>query len=476
MKRLALLLTLLGGCSLEPSYIRPAPTIRTTLPQADASDVAPLDRRAIFADPRLLALIERAIANNQNLRVALANVEAARGQYRVQRAARLPQVDLGGGLTVRNGVSGAALGNGQAGGSGGVRTSYSVDAGVSAFELDLFGRVRSLSRAALDEYLATEAGARAVRVTLVGDLAEAWFTYAADRTLLGIADDTRRSAGESVRITRARLLGGVAPRSDLDQALTVEQTAAGDFARQTAQVAQDRNALELLLGTTVADNELPDTLDNAMTAIVPPPVGLSSEVLLRRPDVIQAEFRLQAANARIGAARAAFFPRISLTGLLGFASTGLGSLFSSGAFNYSAGPSVSLPLFDGGANRGNLLVARANFDAAVGTYQLTVQTAFREVADALARRATLGDESLAARRLVDAAADNAFLANARYKGGVDTFLSSLDAQRTLYSARRSRVTTELARAANVANLYRALGGDSQIESSVQAGPLSSQER
>ncbi|CAM3258828.1 Transporter [Sphingomonas antarctica] len=466
MRGAILLLALLGGCSLESKYVQPTPAVPGTLPMADAV-AAPLDRRAIFRDPRLLALIERSIVNNQNLRATLANVEVARGQYRVQRAAQLPQVDLGGGVTRRYGSSStttSGTGTGTSVGTGGAtRTNYSVDLGVSAFELDLFGRLRSLSRAALDEYLATEAGARAVRVTLVGDVAEAWFTYAADRTLLSIADDTRRAATDSVRITRARLKGGVAPRTDLDQALTIEKTADTDFARQTAQVAQDRNALVLLVGGPVDDAELPATLENALASVVPPPVGLSSDVLLRRPDVIAAEYRLRAANARIGAARAAFFPRISLTGLLGFASTGLSSLFSSGAFNYSVGPSVSLPIFDGGANRGNLLVARAGRDAAVATYQNTIQTAFREVADALARRATLGDEERGARDLVAATVDNAYLSNARYKGGIDTFLASLDAQRTLYTARRSLVTTELARAANVAALYRALGGDDQLE-------------
>ena len=463
MKRAVLILALLGGCSMEPKYVQPVAAIPGTLPAGDAV-AAPLDRRAIFADPRLLALIERAIANNQNLAGTLANVEVARGQYRVQRAAQLPAVDLGGGFTTRRGTSSTTTsGTGTAVSTGGgTRTNYSVDVGVSAFELDLFGRVRSLSHAALNEYLATEVGARAVRVTLVGDVAEAWFTYAADSALLAIAEDTRRAAAESVRITRARLQGGIAPRSDLDQALTIEKTADTDFARQTAQVAQDRNALVLLVGGPVEAGELPATLDDALKAIVPPPVGLSSEVLLRRPDVIAAEYRLRAANARIGAARAAFFPRISLTGLLGFGSTALGSLFSNGAFTYSAGPNVSFPLFDGGANRGNLLVATAGRDAAVANYQNAIQTAFRETADALARRATLGDEERASRDLVAASADNAYLANARYKGGVDTFLSSLDAQRTLYSARRSLVTTKLARAANVANLYRALGGDDSL--------------
>jgi multidrug efflux system outer membrane protein len=462
MKRAMILLALLGGCSLEPKYVRPTPAIPATLPAADLV-TAPLDRRAIFRDARLLAIIERAIVNNQNLRATLANVEVARGQYRVQRSSLFPGVDLSAGAGLRSGVNSTQIANnGAVTTNGGVRQNYSVDLGVNAFELDLFGRVRSLSNSALNEYLATDAGARAVRVTLVGDVAEAWFTYASDRSLLTIADETRKVAAQSARLTEARRQGGIAPRSDLDQALTVQKTAEADFARQTAQVAQDRNALELLVGGPVPDVELPPTIDNALATITQPPVGISSEVLLRRPDVIAAEYRLRAANARIGAARAAFFPRISLTGLLGFASSSLGSLFTGNAFNWSASGNLSQPIFDWGANRGNLTVARAGADAAVANYQLAIQTAFRETADALARRATLVDEEKAGRDLVAAAADNAFLADARYRGGVDTFLSSLDAQRSLYTARRSLVSTELARGVNIANLYRALGGDEQL--------------
>ncbi len=474
MKRALILLALLGGCSMEPKYVRPAPAIPANLPAGEAV-TAPLDRRAIFRDPRLLALIERAIANNQNLAATLANVQVARGQYRVQRADLFPGVDLGAGYNIRRGNSSTTTGTGSGTGSGtgttassgGTRSSYSVDVGVSAFELDLFGRVRSLTHAALDEYLATDAGARAVRVTLVGDVAEAWFTYASDRTLLAIADDTRKSAAQSVRLTDARRKGGIAPRTDLDQALLVQKTAEADFARQTAQVEQDENALVLLLGGPVADTELPASIDDALANITPPPVGMSSEVLLRRPDVIQAEYSLRASNARVGAARADFFPRISLTGLLGFASNALGALFDHGSFTWQAGAGLTQPLFDGGTNRGNLLVAKAGRDAAVANYQKAIQTAFRETADALARRATLDDELSASRELVKASGDNAYLAEARYKGGIDTFLASLDAQRSLYSARRSLVTTELARGINVADLYRALGGDDALE---QASP------
>jgi multidrug efflux system outer membrane protein len=364
---------------------------------------------------------------------------------------------------IREGGIGGFGGNNANGGglngNGGSITQYSVNVGASAFEIDLFGRIRSQSTAALNSYFATEAAARAVRLTLVADIADAYLTLATDRTLLGIAQDTVRSAERSVTLTRARLAGGVAPRTDLRQAETVLATAQSDAANLTTLVAQDRNALDLLVGAPVASGDLPPSIEAVESAIAPVPAGLDSSILLRRPDVIEAEFRLRSANAQIGAARAAFFPRISLTSLGGFASTALGSLFAGGAFNYSVAPGVALPLFDGGANRGNLALARAQFEAATATYQRTIQAAFRDVADALARRATIADQAGAQTRLKSAAQDTARLTDARYRGGVASFLESLDAQRSLYGARRSLASTRLVRARNLVDLYRAVGGD-----------------
>ena len=464
MKRLAAFAVVaLGACSLEPKFVEPLPAVPATLPYsatADDAALASVSYRDLFRDPRLAVLVERALAANQNLRATLANVEAARALYRVERSARLPSVLAGGDASVRDSGTGSSTSNGTStGNSGGTRTSFGVDIGVSAFELDLFGRVRSLSNAALNTYLASEAGARAVRLTLVADVADAYLTHATDSSLLVIARDTVVSAQRSVMLTRARLNGGVAPRTDLRQAETVLETARADVAALTATVEQDRNALTLLVGATVTPAEVATDIAAVDPMVVPPPSTLDSTVLLRRPDVVEAEYQLRAANARIGAARAAFFPRISLTGLLGFASNALTGLFSGGAFNYSAGPSVSVPVFDGGANRGNLDAARARFDAALATYQATIQAAFRDVADALARRATIGDQAAAVARLEAAARDSATLTEARYRGGVASFLESLDAQRTLYAARRQLTNARLLRARSSVALYRALGAD-----------------
>ncbi len=465
------LVTMLDACSLQPHYVRPTPAVPASWPVGSAElagnerSLASIRYQDVFTDPRLDALIAQALANNQNLRLAAANVEAARGLYRVQRAALLPSVNGSAGLTARDGGTGATSTNGSTAGTGttttrtgGEVTSYSADIGAS-FELDLFGRIRSLSDAALNQYFATEAAARATRLTLVADLADAYFTYATDNSLLAIARDTQASAARSVSLTQARLSGGVAPRTDLRQAETILATAQSDVANLTSVVRQDHDAIDLLVGKPVDDANLPSSIEAVDGLVNTVPAGLDSSILLRRPDVVEAEYRLRAANAQIGAARAAFFPRISLTGLAGFASTGLSSLFSGGAFNYSVAPSATLPIFDGGANRGNLTYARAQREGAVASYQLAIQSAFRDVADALARRATIADQTAAQMKLASAARDTAFLTDARYKGGVASFLESLDAQRSLYAARRSLTSTRLVRASNVVALYRALGGD-----------------
>lgn len=450
----------LAGCSMEPHYQRPEAPVPPSWPAGDAylrqseATLPSVSYRDIFRDPNLQAVIEQALANNRDLRVAAANVAAARAQFRVQRADLFPHVDAG--VSASTGDRGNAGTNGNGGGR---QDSYSADIGVSAFELDLFGRVRSLSHAALQDYFATEAARRATRLALIGEVATAWLTYAADKSLLAIAEATRDNARRSVQLTDQRLRGGIASRIDLRQAQTILETANSDVASQTTAVAQDRNRLQLLVGAPVDDARLPSGLDAVDSQLGELPAGLSSEILLRRPDVVEAEYRLRSANARIGAARAAFFPTISLTGLLGVASDALSSLFTGGAFTWNAGANASVPIFDAGANRGNLRLAQANRDAALAQYEQTIQTAFREVSDQLARRGTIDAQLGAQRRLVEAAADNARLTDARYRGGIDTFLDSLDAQRTLYGAQRTLIATRLDRATNLVNLYTALGGD-----------------
>jgi multidrug efflux system outer membrane protein len=467
MRRLALILALgsLGACSMDPHYVRPELPVPPSWPVGDAylaqSEAAlpSVSYRDIFRDSRLQTLIEQALVNNRDLRVAAANIAAARAQYHIQRAELLPEVDASAGYRFADPGGGNSSGTGTNRASG----SFSTDIGINAFEIDLFGRVRSLSTAAQNRYFATEAAARATRLTLVGDIGTTWLTYASDRSLLKIAQDTAASAESSVKLTRARLDGGIAPRTDLAQAQIVLTTAQSDLAQQTTLVAQDVNALQLLVGAPIDPALLPASIDEAAKSFADLPAGLDSGILLRRPDVVQAEYELRATNAEIGAARAALFPRISLTALAGFASGGLTSLFTGGAFNYSVAPSVSYPIFRAGAGKAGVQQSEAQRDAALATYEKAIQTAFREVSDALARHGTIAAQTTAQQALTAAATDNYRLSDARYRGGIDTFLQSLDAQRSLYSAQRSLIATELVAASNRVTLYRVLGGDATLD-------------
>jgi outer membrane protein, multidrug efflux system len=453
-KALPLTLMLLVGCSMTPKYVQPASPVPVSWPTGDAylvqSEAAlpGLTYRDVVRDPRLLQLIESALANNRDLRIAAANIAAARASYRVQRADRLP--------TVATGASASQTGGSGAANSG---SSFGADLGITAFEIDLFGRVAALTEAEQQRYFATEAAARSTRIALIGDVANAWISHAANAALLSIAEDTVRNAERSVQLTQARLEGGIAPRTDVRQAEQILANAEADVAAQRTAVAQDVNALRLLLGTSVEPALLPSTVNEADAALATIEPGLSSDILLRRPDVVQAEYELRAANAEIGAARAAMFPRISLTGVLGLASNALSGLFSGGAFSYAAVGDASYPIFSGGAARAGVAQREAQRDAALAAYERAIQSAFREVSDALAREGTIADELRANQRLVDAATDTARLTDARYRGGVASFLESLDAQRSLYAAQRTLVATRRIRAANLATLYRALATD-----------------
>ena len=451
----------LGACSAVPAYHRPAPPIPATFPGTEGSQSAAPALRIdqMFGDARLRRLIDQALITNRDLRIAAANIAAARAQYHIQRAEQLPVINSNNTVQFNDPGTGRTS-NGGSPVTGGERTNYLLSIGLNQFEIDLFGRLAALTQAEQARYFASEAGARAARLTLVGDIATAWLQYGAGRSLLKIAERTRDNARDSVRLTRARTQGGVAPRSDLSQAEQVLATAEADHAALTATLAQDGNALALLIGQPVDPALLPDDITDAGAAVADLPAGLDTAVLLARPDVVAAEYQLRAANAQVGAARAALLPRVSLTALAGLASNGLSQLFTSRAFTYTATPGVSYPLFAGGGNRAGVELARAQFDAAVATYEKTLQVAFREAADALARRATVGDQLAADEHLVAAASDTSRLAEARYRGGVDSFLASLDAQRSLYQAERALVAARLMAAANRVTLYRALGGDS----------------
>ena len=460
MRRFALALALLStGCTtLEPAYVRPTPAIPASWPVGDAylrqseATLPAVTYQQIFRDARLQTLIGQALVNNQDLATAAANIAAAREQYRIQRANQLPTVNASGGVTVTGDKSSD------------VAAQYTAGVGVPSFELDLFGRLRSLSHAELQRYFATEAAARTTRLTLVSDIARAWLTYAADSSQLLISSETAANAEKSVRLTRARLEGGIAPRTDLRQAEEVLTGAQANLAQQKTALAQDVNLLQLLVGTPIDAKLLPLSIDQAAPTVAELPAGLDSYVLLRRPDVLQAEYELRAANAQIGAARAALFPKISLTGLLGFASSSLLKLFTGGAFGWSAGADATYTIFNAGAGKANVRLTEAQRAAALSTYQKAIQTAFREVSDALARRGTMDEELSARQRQQAAAADVYLLTEARYRNGIDSFLNSLDAQRSYYSAQQVLVQAKLTAASNRVDLYQTLGGDSLLES------------
>ncbi len=445
----------LGGCSMEPKYARTELPVPGNWPTGDAylrSSEAALpsyDWHDVFADPRLQALITQALANSQDVKRAAANIEAARAQYQIQRSELLPQLDVS--SSYRRSDS-----------SGPAQDSFATQGSISGYELDLFGRLRSLSGAAQDKYFASEAASRATRLTLVADVATAWIKYAADSSLLAIATKTAADARESMRLTKLRLDGGIAPRSDMRQAEIVLRAAESDIAAQTTAVAQDANALRLLAGSEIAPENLSGTIGDAAAQLREVPAGLDSSILLRRPDVLEAEWQLRAANAQIGAARAALFPKISLTGLFGFASTSLGGLFNSGNFAWSAGGTASYPIFNGGGSKAGVALSQAQRDAALASYRKSIQSAFADVANALARRGTIEAQVKAVSQGRDAAADNLHLADLRYKGGRDSYLQELTARQALYTAERTLVTTQLLRSTNLVALYRSLGGDASL--------------
>ena len=445
---------MLAGCSLAPKTVLPPPPVPTSWPAGDAylleSEAAlpVLSWRDVFTDPRLQTLIDQALANNRDLRIAYANVAAARAQARIARSAQFPAIGASGGA----GYSDS--------GSGGGGADFSLRGGVTAFELDLFGRLANLAESDRNRALATEASARTIRVALIAQLAEAWAAHGADSDLLSIAQDTATNARENVRLTRARLDGGVAPRTDLRQAEQILATAEDAIAAQTSALAQDENLIRLLVGGDVDRALLPASLAEVTPGVALLPAGVDSDILLRRPDVIEAEYRLRAANADIGAARARLFPSISLTGLFGLASDTLSGLFSGGSWGWSAGGAVDLPIFNAGGRRAGVAVTEAQRDAALAGYEGAIQTAFRDVADALAVQGVMAERVRAAAANSEAAADSAMLSDARYRGGIDSFLSSLDAQRSLYAARRSETATQLLLVSTRIALFRALGGDS----------------
>jgi multidrug efflux system outer membrane protein len=465
------LAALLSGCSLMPTYQQPAAPV----PAAFAGDtggstssaVADLGWRDVFTDPALRRVIELSLANNRDLRVAVLNIEKARAQYGVQNAALFPTVNASG-----SGSGSRTPADLSSTGKAAVSHQYSATLGFSAYELDLFGRVRSLNAQALEQFLATADARRSSQISLIAEVATSYLTLAADQDRLKLARSTLASQNDSYRLNQRSYELGVTSALTLRQAQTSVDSARVDVERYTAQVAQDRNALVLLVGADVPAELLPQTLPDASRATSSPLAsiapGLPSDLLQRRPDILQAERTLKAANANIGAARAAFYPSISLTASAGSSSSSLSGLFKGGSGSWSFVPQISLPIFDAGANQANLDIATVSRDINVAQYEKAIQTAFQEVSDALAQRSTLGRQLEAQQSLVDATADSLQLSDARFKRGVDSYLGVLDAQRSLYTAQQNLIGTQLSRLTNLVTFYKVLGGGWQAESATKA--------
>lgn len=452
-----LTLSALSGCTMAPSYERPAAPVAAGIGEAVRADVdralaADIGWREFFADPQLQQLIEQALLNNRDLRIAALNVEAAQAQYRIQRAQLLPNINATGTATSQRFAAGQMPGAT----SGGVLRVYNVGVGVTSYELDLFGRVRSLKRAALEDYLGREETRRSSQISLVAEVANAYLTLLADQTLLQMTRDTLDNQQASYELSQQRFDAGSASALDLRQAQTALETARANLAQYTRQVELDRNLLAVLVGGPLEELRTQDFA--AQDFVLPLPAGLPSEILMQRPDVLAAEHQLLAANASIGAARAAFFPRIALTGTFGTTSNELSGLFDSGTKVWSFIPQISLPIFAGGANKANLDLAQVQKNINVAQYEKAIQIAFREVADGLIARDTYDSQAQAQTRLLEASGETYKLAQMRFENGVDSYLAVLDAQRSLYSAQQGHVAVKLQRLQNLVSLYKALGG------------------
>lgn len=458
---------LLAGCtSMAPHYERPASPADAAWPTGPAykepsaissaqgsAAAADIGWQDFITDENLRKVVGLALENNRDLRVAALNIDRARAQYQIQRADSFPSIGISG-----SGTSQRLPADLNPSGEAGISRQYSAGIGTSAYELDLFGRVRSLNEDALQRYLATEESRKTVQLSLVAEVANAYLSLGADQERLQLAERTLESHKTSYQLIRRSHELGVASMLDLRQSQTLVESARVDVARFTSQIAQDKNALILLVGGPVSEGLLPQSQNDDRVTLAELDAGVPSEVLLRRPDVLQAERLLQAANANIGAARAAFFPRISLTASAGTTSSSLSNLFDGGTGFWSFIPQLNLPIFEGGRNRANLRVSQVDRDIAQAQYEKAIQVAFREVADGLAQRGTLDEQLEAQTALVEASADNHVLSDARYRRGIDSYLNVLDAQRSLYAAQQGLITLRLTKNSNHVTLYKALGG------------------
>ncbi|WP_417661591.1 efflux transporter outer membrane subunit [Pseudomonas sp.] len=463
-------LALLSGCSMNPEYSQPESPVAAVYPSADAypaqgtTEAAQLQEwRSFFKDPALIKLIEQSLNNNRDLRVAALNVEAYQAQYRIQRAELFPEVNANGTGTRQRIPEGVNQNSDSS-----INSQYSATLGVSAWELDFFGRLRSLNQAALEQYFATIEAQQSVRISLIASVANAWFTLQADRQLLQLTEQTVKTYQDSYDLTKRSLEAGAVSAIVLSQAKTSLDGAKVVLAQYRRQVAQDQNALMLLLGGNLPQN-LPASPKLNDTLLTEMPAGLPSQLLQRRPDILQAEHMLKAANANIGAARAAFFPSISLTANAGTMSSSLSDLFSGGSGTWLFQPEINLPIFNAGRLSASLDVAEIEKNSQIAQYEKAIQLAFQEVSDGLTARLTYKEQLAAQQALLDSTQQYFDLAQQRYRGGVDSYLIFLDAQRLLFQVRQDLISDRLAQLSSEVNLYKALGGGWQPGSELADG-------
>lgn len=438
----------------EPTTSVVIPPSFQNLPDAYAGaqgpSIANQGWQEFFSDARLQQVIELGLLNNRDLRTTALNIERARQQYRISENGLIPTLNASTGANRQKSLQ-----------SGDAYTSYSVGVGVTAYELDFFGRVRNLKDAALDTFLATSNARDATQIGLVGQIAQVWTAISYDTAKLRLAEQTLKSQEQAYRLNQKRFEVGIDSEVTVRQAQITVETARGDVAAFKTQIAQDRNLLELLVGQSVSADLLPSTKVKQITNTTVLGAGLPSDLLQNRPDITSAEYQLRAAGGNLGAARARLYPSISLTGTAGLASTDLSDLFKSGAFIWSIGPQLDLPIFDSGTRQANVNIAAVDQELALTNYERSVQVAFREVSDVLATRATINDRLNAQNRLVGATATNYRLSDARFKAGIDSFLTVLDAQRSQYAAQQALLSLEQANLNSQIDLYKVLGGGLQ---------------
>ena len=446
----------------------PEPVVNTAIPESFASysnasgtSIAEQGYKDFFADPRLLQVIDMSLANNRDLRTAALNIQKAQQQYQISENNQLPTIGASG-SAVRQVTPSRDPNN--------PYSTYQVGLGLTAYELDFWGRVRSLKDAALDSYLATQSSRDATQISLIGQVTQAWLNYSFASAQLKLAEQTLKAQQESFNLNKKRFDVGIDSAIPLRQAQISVETARNDVANYKTQIAQAQNLLNLLVGQTVPQNLLPQQQISQITKQSALSAGLPSDLLNNRPDIKAAEYQLSAAGANIGAAKAQLYPTISLTGSAGYASTDLSNLFKAGNAAWSIGPNISLPIFDWGTRKANIKISETDQKIALANYEKSVQSAFREVNDALATRANIGDRLTAQRRLVDATNTTYKLSNARFRAGIDSYLTVLDAQRSAYSAEQGLLLLQQANLNNQVELYKTLGGGLKTNTSDTVTP------